>query len=140
MFLDLLTSLKRSWSVGFVALPCAIVNTVLICVLPDSIEAYAEFWRYLALDRWGGPETLFMINSGVLGWVSIVVLERKLGTVGMVVFLIALPWCLAAIAGGFALGVLFVEHVPGPIWDMVGYSVVSAVGASAVRTYFHDIV
>ena len=109
-------------------------------MFPDAIEASEELWMYLQSSHWGGPETLFVLNSSLLGWVSIVVLERWLGTVGNVVLLIAFPWCLATIAGGFALALVFVERVPGPIWNMVALSVISAVGASAVRTYLHDVV
>jgi len=139
MFRDLLAMSKLAWPVAFVALPCALMICLLVWLFPDAIEAYGEFRTYLNYARWRGPGLLFMLNSAVLGWVSIVVLERKSQTVGIVVFLATLPWCLASIAGGFALSVYLVDHVPGSIGEMVAYSVVSAVGASAFRTHLQNV-
>ena len=138
MFRDYIDRMGRSWPVGVAALPFGLGCCFLVCFFPNAIEVYEEMEMYLVTSRWGGIETLFMLNSGVLGWVSVVVLEHRLGTVGTIVLLISLPWSLLAIAGGFGLGLLFVDPAPGSIWDMVGFSALAAVGASGLRTYLHD--
>ena len=80
-----------------------------------------------------------MLNSLVLGWVSAVVSERRTGAVGPVVLLCALPCCFAAIGGGFAVTPLFLGGLSGAMKEMLAYSLVSAVGASVLRSYLANI-
>ena len=134
--------LVRSWPMGLVALAFALVFCLLLWFFADSIEAWGTMKSLLVFrgQGRGGPAVLFMLTAGIMGGVSIAFLEYRLGTVGIVVFLFALPYCLAAIAGGFALGLFLLEGVPGSTWDMAAFSVILAVGVSAVRTYLHDVV
>ncbi|MCH7704037.1 MAG: hypothetical protein IIB61_02910 [Planctomycetes bacterium] len=66
--------------------------------------------------------------------------ERRAGAVGPVVLLFALPCCFAAIGGGFAITSLFLGSLSDGMKEMLAYSLVSAVGASALRSYLANII
>lgn len=131
--------LKRLWPLGLLAMPFGTIYCLLICLFPDSIEAYVKMRSYTAFSRWGGVERLFVLNSLVLGWVGAVVSQRRAGAVGPVVLLFALPCCVAAIGGGFAIASLFLGSLSDAMKEMLVYSLVSAVGASILRAYWGSI-
>ncbi len=131
--------LKLSSPVAVVALPFGMGYCFLLCLFPDAIEAYDKMLDFTATSQWGGIEVLFSLNSGVLGWVTVVVAERRLGAARFVLLLMALPWCLASIGGGFALALLYIGSFSDPMWEMLAYSLVSAIGACAVRAYLSNI-
>lgn len=131
--------LRISWPIGLVTLPFGTVYCLLLCLFPDSIDAYANMRVYTDFSTWGGIETLFALNSAVLGWLSVVVAERRTGVVGFVLLLMVLPWCFSSIGAGFALASLCVGSFSDAVWDMLAYSLVSVVGASALRAYLCDM-
>ena len=139
MFQNGIALLKRLWPLGLLAMPFGTVYCLLLYLFPDSIEAYVRMRTYTAFSRWGGVERLFVLNSLVLGWVGAVVSERRAGAVGPVVLLFALPCCFAAIGGGFAIASLFLVSLSGAMKEMLAYSLVSAVGASVLRSYLANI-
>lgn len=132
--------LKRSWPLGFVALPFAIVYCFLLCFFADAIEASYEMRAFTITSEWGDVDVLFMIASIALGWVGVVVSERRTGAERLVPLVMAVPWCLASIGGGFVLARLFLVSLSDPMWEMLAYSLVSAVGTSALRAYLPDII
>lgn len=131
--------MKLSWPLGLVALPFGMGYCFLLCFFPDAIDAYDKMRDFTATSQWGGIEVLFALNSGVLGWVTVVVSERRLGPARFVLLLMALPWCFASIGGGFALALLYIGSLSAAMFDMLAYSLVSAVGACAVRAYLDNI-
>lgn len=139
MFQRPIERLGISWSLGFIALPFGAVYCLLLCLFPDSIEAYVKMRTDVDFSTWGGVEVLFVLNSAGLGWASVVALERRTGAAGPVVLLLALPCCLAAIAGGFALAPLFLGSLSGAMREMLTYSLVSALVASVLRVYLGNI-
>ena len=139
MFQNGIVVLKRLWPLGLLALPFGAVCCLLLVLFPDSIEAYVQMRAYNIFSRWGGVERLFVLNSVVLGWVSVIVSERRTGAVGPVVLSFALPCCFVAIGGGFALSPLFLGSLSGAMREMLAYSLVSAVGASVLRAYLANI-
>ena len=113
---------------------------LLLCLLSDAIEAFDRLPTYGLFLTWGGVEDLFVLNSVVLGWASVVACERTAGTAGVVLLLFVLPLCIAAIGGGFAVALVFVPCVSDAMWQMMVYSLVSVVGASILRVYLGEIV
>jgi len=94
---------------------------------------------YTAFNTWGGLEDLFAIVSVLLGWTSVVAVERALGRTGMILLPVVLATCFAAIGGGFILSLRLVElHILG-VWQLLVVSTVVAGLASVVRLYFTDI-
>lgn len=132
MFQNRIAILKRSWPLGVLALPFGTVYCLLLCLFPDSIDAYVKMRWYTE----GGVENLFVLNSAVLGWVSVVVSERRTGAAGFILLLIALPCCFVAIGGGFAIAPLFLGSLSDAMKEMLAYSLVSVVGAGAFRAYW----
>lgn len=139
MFQEGIALLKRSWPLGLLALPFGAVYCLFLCLFPDSIEAYVEMRAYTQFSTWGGVQVLFLLNSVIIGWLSAVVSERSIGTVGAVALLLAVLCCLGAIGAGFCLAWFFLGSLSDPMWEMLAYSLVSAVGASALRTYLAGI-
>lgn len=139
MFHRPLKFLRISWPAGLVALPFGTVYCLLLCLFPDSIEAYAKVRVYTDFSGWGGIETLFALNSAILGWLSVVVAERRTSVAGFILLLMILPWCFASICGGFALASLWERSFSDAVWDMLACSLVSVVGASALRAYLCDM-
>lgn len=139
MFENGIALLKQSWPLGLLALPFGTVYCLLLYLFPDSIEAYVKMRAYTIFSRWGGVERLFVLDSLVLGWVSSVVSERRTGAVGPVVLLFALPCCFAAIGGGFAIASLFLGSLSDAMKEMLAYTLVSAVGASVLRSYLANV-
>ncbi len=139
MFQKGLALLKLSWPLGVVALPFGTVYCLLLYLFPDSIDAYVKMRTYTVFSRWGGVEVFFVLNSAVLGWVSVVVSERRTGAARFILLLIALPWCFASIGGGFALAPLCLGRLSDAMWEMMAYSLVSVVCAGALRAYLGDI-
>ena len=122
--------LLRSWPLGLLALPFGTVYCLLLCFLSDSIEVYDEL---PGNSEWGGVEVLFVLNSGVLAWVSVVVSERRTETEGFLALLFAFPWCFAAIGGGFAVALLFLGSLSDAMMEMLVFSVVSSIVIGGLR-------
>lgn len=139
MFQNGIAFLKRLWPLGLLALPFGTVYCLLLYLFPDSIEAYVKMRAYTIFSRWGGVERLFVVNSLVLGWVSVIVSQRRTGAGGPVLLLFALLCCFAAIGCGFALAPVFLGGLSGAMREMLAYSLVSAVGASVLRAYLANI-
>ena len=139
MFQNGFALLKLSFSLAVVALPFGIVYCLLICLFPDAIEAFGAMRHYVSFSRWGGIENLFVLNSLLMGWVTIIVLERTVGSTGHILFAIALPCWVAAIGGGFASGAFFAERVPDTMWELLVYSLVSVVCAGALSIVWADM-
>lgn len=131
--------MKRLWPLGCAILLFGVVYCSLLCLFPDAIAAYVSMRLSTDVSTWGGIEDLFVLNSAVLGWVTVVVLDRRTGAVGFVLLLAAIPWCVASIGGGFALSALLLGGLSGPMWEMLLYSLVSVVAASALRSYLAKI-
>ena len=129
---------KQLWPVGLVTLASGLVNCLLVWLFPDAIDAYGKMGDLLSGE--GSIEVLFSLNSGVLGWVSIVVLQHRTGITGSVLLVFALPCWLVAISAGFALAAVVVNPLPNAVWDMITYSAISAGCAGALRVYFADVV
>lgn len=129
--------LGRSWPVGFVVILCGIVYCVLLCLFCDAIEAADEFTTGTGE---GGPLTLFLITSLLLGWGTVAVLEYRLGVTGSRLWVIALPWWAASIGGGFAAASFLAGRLPAPVSELCVLCAVSAGCTGAYRIYFSDIV
>jgi len=132
--------MKRSWPLGLVALPFGLVYCSLLCFFGEAIEASTQVRGYLASYEWGGVDTLFALNSGLLGWLSIVVAGYRFGITGRCLLWIALPWCFAAIGGGFGLALLFADRLPSSVWEIVLCCLVFMIGTSVFRVYVDDVV
>jgi len=139
MFQKPLEFVERAWPLGLVAAPFGLVYCLLLCVFGEAIEASGQMRDYLANYDWGGVETLFALNSGLLGWVGIVVAGYRFGVTGPYLLWIALPWCFAAIGGGFALALLFLESLPGSMWEMILFCLVFMIGTAVFRVYLDDV-
>lgn len=85
----------------WVTLPCAAVYCLMLCLLGDSIKAADALDTTLGSSSGDGPMTLFMINSGVMGWASVAVLRKRIGITGKTLFALGLIHWPVAIAGGF---------------------------------------
>jgi len=112
---------------------------VLLSFFPDSIDAYDAMRDYTFTSEYGGIEVLFMLNSGLLGWVICVLVERKVDETTFILALTSSLWCLVLIGGGFALTSLFVGNLTGPMWEMLVLSMVFSVGTSTFQSYFGDL-
>ena len=132
--------LRLSWPVGFVAVPVGVGYSLLLCFFGDAIEAAEELDEFLFFSQWGGPETLFFLNSILLGWISIVVLEHRLGIAGSVLWAISLACWVGAIGGGFALGAFLSESIRwGATLDLIVLCTVSVACAGGFRIYLSDL-
>jgi hypothetical protein len=129
---------ERVWPLGLVALAFGLVYCLLLCVFEEAIEASEKMRDYLANYEWGGAEALFALNSGLLGWVSIVVAEYRFGISGWWLFLITLPCGFAAIGGGFVLALLLAERLPSSAWEIILLCLVFMIGTGAFRVYLDD--
>ncbi len=134
-----ITLLKRSWPLGLLAIPFAAVCCLLLVCLSESIEARAQMSDFSGHFSWRGVETLFFLNAFVLGWVSVVVSERRLGAVGPSVLLFALPCCFAAIGGGFALSLWSLDDFTTAMKEMLALSIAAGAGACILRVYVADL-
>ena len=131
--------IRYVWATAGVATPFGAVYCLLLCLLTDAIEAFGRLPSYGLFLTWGGVEDLFVLNSVVLGWASVVAWERMAGIAGAVLLLFALPSCIAAIGGGFVVALVFLPSLSDPVWEMAAYSLVSVLGASIVRVYLGKI-
>jgi len=131
--------MKLSWPLGLLALLFGMVYGLLLWSFPDAIEAYGTMRDYTAISQWGGIEVLFVLNSGVLGWVTVVVAERRMEAARFVLLPMAAPWCLVSIGGGFAFALLNIGSLSAAMMEMLAYSLGSAVGASILRAYWGSI-
>lgn len=127
--------LKMSWPVGLAAIPMGVIDLVLLCVFPESIEVYDSEATWAAHSR-GGIETLFIMNSGVFGWLCVVVTERRVGAGGFGALVFAIPWCAGSIIGGFALSIAFGGSFSDATWDMLSMSLITVAGVCAVRAWW----
>lgn len=139
MFEKQLNFLERAWPIGLVALPFGLVYCLLLCVFGEAIEASGQMRGFLANYEWGGVDALFALTSGILGWTSIAVTGYRFGITGAWLLLIALPWCLTAIVGGFALAELIIDRLPGPVWELVVCCLVWMIGTCIFRVYLDDV-
>ena len=128
--------LKTSWVVGLTALPIGAIDFALLCTFPEAIELYDSVEAHGASYNQGGPEALFMMSSGVFGWLCVIVAERRLGARGVGAWLLSVPWCLMSILGGFALAALFVGSFSEATWEMLAGSLATVAGACAVRAWW----
>lgn len=103
--------LKLSWPVFLISIPFGLLHCFLICYFRESLDAADNLQIYFA-DAWGGADVLLVINSGLLGWASIGLLERKLGLNGFILFPFALLIWILAIGGGSAASIFMMEHTP----------------------------
>lgn len=126
---------KASWPAGVAALFFGIVYSVLLCSFPDYIENFDEMLKYTHNSNWGGLEMLFILNSGILGATSVVISERRTDASGIMLWLIASSWCLISIGFGFAMAQTYLGNFPDPMWEILAFSLATAVGATALRTY-----
>ena len=130
VFRTLIELAMRTWVVGAVAALAGVIYSVLIYSFTDAMEAADEFSAYTGE---GGPYTLFLITSFLLGWCSVGVLERILGVTGGGLWLIALPWWVASICGGFVSASLIVEHVPDSVLELAVLCAVTVACTGALR-------
>ena len=125
--------LKMSWPIGLAALPMGVIAFCLLWAFPEAIEVYdADF----AASSRGGPETLFVLNSCVFGWLCVIVAERRVGARGLGAFLFAIPWCLGSIISGFALAAVFVGSFSDATWEMLAMSLMTLTVVCALRSWW----
>jgi len=77
-----------------------------------------------------------MMNSGVFGWLSVVVSERRVGICGIGAFICAVPWCSGSIMGGFALALPLGATFSSATWEILAMSLVTVVGVCALRAWW----
>ena len=128
--------LKSSGLVGLAALPMGAIDFCLLWALSEAIEIYDA--PFAASSR-GGPETLFILNSCVFGWLCVIVTERRVGASGLGAFLFTLPWCLGSILGGFALAAVLVGSFSEATWEMLAMSLVTVGGVCAIRAWWGTV-
>ena len=128
---ELLRQLIPVWAA---ASPFAGVYCLLLCVFPDAIAASQEFQNLHETS--GGPDTLFAMTSVLLGLTTMFLLERNLQTIGAILFLFALPVCVSAVAGGFALALLFLKSTLDPMCELAGFSLIIALGTCMVQIWW----
>lgn len=129
-------SLKALWPVGLTALPMGVIAFCLLLAFPEAIEVYDAGF---AANQRGGPQTLFMLNSCVFGWLCVMVTERRVSAGGLGAFLFAIPWCLGSIIGSFALAAVFVGSFSDATWEMLAGSLVTVAGACAIRAWWGTV-
>jgi len=133
--------MTRSWLKGIlpivlVAVPFGLIYTLMLYFLTDAVDAEQEI---VSWTDHGGPSTLFLMNSGALGWAVVVVIEKTLGLARWGSLGIALcPWALA-IGGGFALAVPFTEHLPDSTVGLAMICAAATLGTGAFRTWLADL-
>ena len=132
--------MRLSWPIGVVTLPFGLVYCFLLCFLGDAIAASEKMAAQLSGYEWGGVDALFAMNSGLLGWAGVVVAAKRFGISGPSLFLIALPWSLGALGGGFAVALLVMGSLPHSIWQILGICVVFMISTAVFRTYVDDVV
>jgi len=86
----------------------------------------------------GGIETLFLLNSGILAWASIFILERRLIN-GCIAVLVGAIWWTTAIGGGFAAALLIAGSLPSHPFEMVVFCMGVAMLSGASRAYLSDL-
>lgn len=128
--------LKQVLPIVLVAVPFGAIYTLMLCCLSDAVDVEHEVISWQAQ---GGPSTLFLMNSGALGWAVVVVTEKTLGFVGRVGFVVALvPWALA-IGGGFALAALLCASIPDSTVGLALICAVATLVTGAFRTWLADL-
>jgi len=135
MFRKLFILLKLSWPLVLVGVPFGIIYCLLFRLFPNAIELSDEFRSELFFSAGGGPNTLFGLNSLVLGWVSIVVLEHRSGIVGPFLLVIGFPYWGIAIGGGFALGVFYLGRIPNSTGELIAFCLVCVILSAGVRSF-----
>jgi hypothetical protein len=131
--------LKRSWPVSLVTVPCGAVYCLLLWLFPEALDALENLPSSLLWGQWGGIETLFLLDSLILGWASVVVLEHVLGMTGRVVLLIAVMSCIIAVGGGFALARVILGPLPGNPSEMVAYCIATTIVSAACRSWWSAV-
>lgn len=81
---------------------------------------------------------LFLLNSGILAWASIFVLEYRLIN-GYVAFLVGVIWWAIAIGGGFAAALLIGGSLPVYPFDIAVFCMGVAILSGASRVYLSDL-
>ncbi|RME37888.1 MAG: hypothetical protein D6788_08550 [Planctomycetota bacterium] len=138
MFAKFAALWKQFWPLVIATIFFAALFSLLVCVFSRSIEAYAALPPDFALNTSTGVEDLFMLASGVLGWVGVVLSERTTSLAGGVPLVMTMLCSLVAIGGGFAVAWFLLGTFPNGGIDMLAFSVVASFGAAAFRTYLYD--
>jgi hypothetical protein len=101
--------------------------------MPSVRRAIRSLVRYES-----GPDDLFLLNSVLLGWASAAAAERRIDATGTGLVMIAVPFCLAAIAGGFGLAAILLAPLPGVSGELLIFCAICTVGAAIVRANLGD--
>lgn len=128
--------LKILWPAGVVGLGFGMVHCALLCIFRDALEALEVI--DIACWGWGGPENLLFLNSLLLGWVSMWLMQDRLGVTGPIILAVGVVCWAGAIASGFGLAALFITPLPGPTWELAIGCIASAVVAGTFRMYTND--
>lgn len=89
--------LHRGWPVLAIGLCGGAVYLLLLLCLDVAIDAERHIRPMIPVGPLAGPATLFLMASGVLGWISVFVAEARFGVCGPVVWVHASPaWCIAS--------------------------------------------
>ena len=88
------------WPMALIVIVFAAVFALLLVTLGDALHARRGVGR--AMHGQSGPVTLFMLASGIMGWVIVLTLEYSLGNTGLfqwpiAVFFSAVAACLGVL-------------------------------------------
>ena len=139
MIARILFILKLYWPMILLAVPFALVYAVLLDFFTEAIEIEDSLTITDSLWWKDGPHTLFITNSAVLGWVSVVVVRTWVAIGGPLLFLISLPCCLLAIDSGFAFGLFLTGSQSDAIRTAHIASAIVTCIAVAARTYYDNL-
>lgn len=128
--------MKLLWPVGIVGLGFGMVHCTLLCVFRDALEALKLI--DISFLEWGGTENLLFLNSLFLGWLTMWMLQQRLGARGPIILAAGAACWVGAIGSGFGLAALLTAPLPGPTWELAVGCIVSAVGAGTLRMYLYD--
>ena len=122
-----------------VALIGGAIFASLLYFLRDSIAAWAGLRSMLAFSEWPGVEGLFLLNAGLMGWLTVYVAGRCSGTTGFWLLLPSLPSSLGATLLGFAIGAAVSKLPAGLAWQLGPACAFTIVIVSVFRAWIDDI-
>lgn len=137
MIKSILEQIKLSIPVLLICIPFGLINCFLVCYFRESLDAEKELESFMRNSR-GGAETLLMISSGIMGWISIVLLEKRLGLERKILLPFALLIWTIVTGGGFALSTLFVDQQPKAFFELIAICLISSSVASLIAIFFRD--
>ncbi len=123
---------RQLWPLAIIVIAFGFGYVLLIHYLSNALDAAV----LVSSSEWGGPETLFALTSAVLGWVTIVVLERQISSTSATMLAIGLGCWIVTIGCGFTVAWLIMKQMTDEVWGLSVVCLGSAVLAGVFRIFF----